>query len=169
MAAGATYEPIATTTLSSSTVSYTFSSIPGTYTDLKLVSNHLAAGDTGWLSIRFNGDTGSNYSNTYLRGTGSAAQTGRATSATNIQIGGYSDATSTEPALTVLDIMGYSNSLTYKTSLIRYSSNSSLGGTTYALVGLWRNTAAITSLTITRENWNFISGTTFTLYGIAAA
>ena len=37
MAAGATYEPIATQTLASAAASITFSSIAATYTDLRLV------------------------------------------------------------------------------------------------------------------------------------
>ena len=39
MAAGSTYTPLATNTLSSSSASITFSSISGSYTDLVLVMN----------------------------------------------------------------------------------------------------------------------------------
>jgi len=164
----ATYEPIMTTTLTTSTVSFSLSSIPSTYTDLRLVMSHLAAGSYGWASYRFNGDTGSNYSDTYIRGVGTAAQSSRNTSVTKIEVGGYQDATTTIPALTIMDIFSYAGS-TNKTVLINYSSDSNGAGTVYRQVSLWRNTAAINSITITRENWNFTSGTTATLYGIKNA
>jgi len=164
----ATYEPIMTTTLSTSTVSFSLSSIPSTYTDLRLVMSHLAAGDYGWPSFRFNSDSGSNYSYTYLRGVGTAAQSGRTSNSTNIVIGGYQDANTTIPALTIMDIFSYAGS-TNKTVLFDYSSDSNGAGTTYRQVGLWRSTSAINSITISRENWNFISGTTATLYGIKNA
>jgi hypothetical protein len=55
-----TYEPIATTTLGTAAASITFSSIPATYTDLRLVVMcKLLAHQL--LMFRFNSDTGSNY------------------------------------------------------------------------------------------------------------
>ena len=62
-----TYEPIATNTLGSAASSVTFSSIPSTYTDLIVVMNY--ANSTGLADVffRFNGDTGSNYSDTILK------------------------------------------------------------------------------------------------------
>jgi hypothetical protein len=81
MAAGSTYTPIATTTLGSSTSSYTFSSIPQTYTDLVLiVSGYGAASDGNSIVCRVgNGtvDSGTNYSTTRLSGSGSSASSGR--------------------------------------------------------------------------------------------
>jgi hypothetical protein len=164
----ATYEPIATTTITTSTVSFSLSSIPSTYTDLRLVLIYLAAGDYGWPSFRFNGDTGSNYSQTYIRGVGVSAGSSRTTNATKLELGGYQDASSTVPSLTIMDIFSYAGG-TNKTVLFDYSSDSNGAGSTYRQVGLWRSTSAINSITLTRENWNFISGTTATLYGIKNA
>jgi len=63
MAAGATYEPIATTTVSgSSTSTVTFSSISGTYTDLVIIGNLGSQTTNAFPYLQFNGDTGSNYS-----------------------------------------------------------------------------------------------------------
>ena len=67
-----TYEPIATTTLGSAQASVSFSSFSG-YTDLVLVCVATTASDDQFLSVQFNGDTGSNYSNTYMTGNGSTA------------------------------------------------------------------------------------------------
>jgi len=60
-----TYEPIATTTLSTATASVTFSSISGTYTDLRLVIFALGA-TSDYPYVEINSDTGTNYSKTVL-------------------------------------------------------------------------------------------------------
>jgi hypothetical protein len=66
--------------------------------------------------------------------------------------------------------MNYSNSTTYKTVLGRSNRASS---DTAADVGLWRSTSAITRIDLAMGGSfptnNFASGSTFTLYGIAAA
>ena len=163
MAAGPTYTPIATTTLGSAASSVTFSSISGTYTDLILIA--MATNPTGDsdLCIRFNSDTATNYSSTFIYGTGSSAASVRNSSVSRMRIG-RTDAGSAYP--NIIQIQNYSNSTTYKTAISR-SQNSSL---VLANVGLWRSTAAITSITIIDENsYNFSIGSTFTLYGIAAA
>jgi hypothetical protein len=70
----------------------------------------------------------------------------------------------------IMDIENYSNSTTYKTTLSRINN---AGGTTgvgaEANVGLWRSTAAITSITIGGQTGNLSTGSTFTLYGIKGA
>jgi len=166
MAAGSTYTPIATTTLGSAAASYTFSSISSTYTDLVLVVTSASSLGTGYgLRMRFNGDTASNYSWTHLYGTGSAAGSSRGTSDTSILIG-YSPAAIGGNVATV-NIQNYSNATTYKTDLARGSETDYRVG---AIVGLWRNTSAITSITLFDEGaGNLLTGSTFTLYGIAAA
>lgn len=158
-----TYTPIATSTLSSASSSVTFSSIPSTYTDLVLVLG--GASETGvGLALRFNGDTSTNYSNTYLGGSGTTAISGRAT---NAVIGRFGNIGTTNTTATA-HIMNYSNTSTYKTTLGRASSV-----TEYAIayVSLWRSTSAINSVVVLSDNLstNFIAGTTFTLYGIQAA
>jgi len=162
MAAGSTYTPIATTTLGSAQASVSFSSFSG-YTDLVLVCVATTASDDQFLSIRFNGDTGSNYSNTYMTGDGSTASSGRNSNQTLAYIAGSSS--NTTPVLSITQIQNYSNSTTYKTLLSRTSDPTLL---TQATVSLWRSTSAITSLVIA-SNGNISTGSTFTLYGIAAA
>jgi hypothetical protein len=67
-----TYEPIATTTLGTAAASITFSSIPATYTDLRLVVVAKAV-SASTLDVRFNNDSGTNYSKTEISGDGSSA------------------------------------------------------------------------------------------------
>ncbi len=160
MAAGATYEPIATTTLGSAQSSVTFSSISGAYTDLVLISDSILVSGTGAGRLRYNSDSGSNYSNTYLYGDGSIAASGRAA---NLTFNDY-NFIGTSRSTSVCHIQNYSNSTTYKTFISRGNG----GGITIAYAGLWRNTAAITSIEVIGSS-NFNTGSTFTLYGIAAA
>jgi hypothetical protein len=160
MPAGRTYTPLARTTVSSSVTTVTFSSIPGTYTDLVcIISGNTSASD---LRVRFNGDTGSNYSYTRIYGSGTAASSDRASSQTDyfVTIGGFTDANS------IMNIQNYSNSTTYKTAITRTNNPGSYVGT---YVGLWRSTAAITSIEYRNTGGNINPGSTFTLYGILAA
>jgi hypothetical protein len=168
MAAGATYEPIATQTLASAAASITFSSIAATYTDLRLVlGNLVVASGTPSLQLQFNGDTATNYSNTYLAGDGATAISGKGTS--QAQINSSFALNATTPIAIFVDIFSYAGS-TNKTVLINEAGDKNGSGYTTARVGLWRSTAAITSITIlnsTAVNYNI--GTTATLYGIKAA
>jgi hypothetical protein len=158
-----TYEPIATQTLGSAAASVTFSSIPSTYTDLVLVINPTMASNAD-VTIIFNGDTANNYSSTYLSGNGTTASSSRFSTFPKI----YLDSINTGTGIVQynVSIMNYSNATTYKTALARFAS---AGVGTQATVGLWRSTAAITSMTITGDTVNFTTGSTFTLYGIKAA
>lgn len=157
-----TYEPIATTTLGSAVTSVTLSSIPSTYTDLILVVNHTTSTGVGWF-MRYNGDTGSNYSYTYVGGNGSAAESYRDQNLTYTRVGN----SYTTIGNTIIQIQNYSNTTTNKTHLSRTNSSSAFVA---AMVGLWRNTAAINSVTLlTGTTDTFSAGSTFTLYGIKAA
>jgi len=164
MPAGSTYEPIATTTLGSNQTSVTFSSISGSYTDLVLICNLAVNGTGNNVQCRYNGDTGSNYSTTILSGNGSSTYSQTYTNSSNGWLTGYFDGTANEFYTKVIQISNYSNSTTYKTALVRSSSASREA---MAGVGLWRSTAAITSVTIAATD--LVSGSTFTLYGITAA
>lgn len=166
MAAGATYEPIATTTLNSSSGTVTFSSISGSYTDLVLVTMAKLTSGTAGMRLRFNSDSASNYSNTFLYGNGSSAgSVGNTSTGANFYYGAYLD--STNWGVTISNIMNYSNSTTKKTVITRDGSGT-LG--VDAVGSLWFSTSAITNIDVQTTNSNvFASGSTFTLYGIAAA
>lgn len=161
MPAGKTYIRIASSTLTSNSASVTFSNIPQNYTDLIAVSNGAGDGsqDVVW---RANGDTGSNYSATRMSGTGTVANSNRWTNSTGAQWGWHN----TGQAVNILHLFNYSNSTTFKSSLGR-ANTAEAAVRVYA--GLWRSTAAITSLTFTNlDGQNFASGITFTIYGIEA-
>lgn len=171
-----TYTPIASQTLSSAAASVTFSGIPQNYTDLRIAiqARSTAAGNgRESFRIRFNGDTGSNYSATWIVGNGTSAGSSRNSSQTYAYaMFQESNSTSTAYGMNTLDIMNYSNSTTYKTGLTRSSYNL-LGNTedcSAAHVFLWRSTSAITSIEFSTDaSGGFSSGSTFNLYGIANA
>jgi hypothetical protein len=156
-----TYEPIATTTLGSSESSVTFSTISGSFTDLVVIISGVSS-DANELQFRLNSDTGSNYSFTQIYGDGSSAGSSRGSSRTTGRLG----STRTTQNVHIGHFQNYSNSTTYKTVL---SKESTAGSVVQTFVGLWRSTAAITSIEFLPHTGTFSSGMTFTLYGIASA
>lgn len=165
----ATYEPIATTTLSSAAASISFSSIAASWTDLRLVVTAIANASTVGGYIIYNNDSGANYSWTNLRGNGSAAASSTIAPATQINLAFVSNATTTIPALYTADIFSYAGS-TYKTCLITNAADKNGSGATERNVGLWRSTSAINRIDIYPNSANnFGAGTTATLYGILKA
>jgi len=161
----ATYEKIATNTLGSSAASVTFSSISGAYTDLVLVMNVRNTDSNRYGLLRFNSDTGSNYSVTVLAGTSAGAVSYRASNQTKLFIH-YTDPLPTAASTFagfIVNFQNYSNTTTYKTILDRVSNSATA---TEALVGLWRNTSAISNIEIFCDGGSYTSGSTFTLYGI---
>lgn len=155
--------PIATTTLGSGVANYTFSSITGTYTDLVLIIAGAGTTSGGNILLQFNSDTGTNYSTTILYGDGSTAGSARASNASSMNIG---DLDATTQSNTLINIMNYANTATYKTALGR-ANRLNAGAATAAKCGLWRSTSAITSVKVFLSTGdNFVSGTTLTLYGI---
>jgi hypothetical protein len=162
MAAGNTYEPIATTTLGSATANVTFSSISGSYTDLVLVIN-AGVSTTGAITVQLNADTGTNYSVTRLYGDGSTATSDRFSSQNYLDLSFFPNTLNNN---SIIHFMNYSNTTTNKTILARWNSTSY----TTAVVGLWRNTAAVNSIKLYNAlGYNLIAGSTFSLYGIKNA
>ena len=157
----ATYEPIATTTVSgSSTTSISFSSISSTYTDLVLILNVKASSADQANYMRFNGDSGTNYSRTILGGSGSSAFSGRNTTSTQIDVLYFG----TQFTNAIVNINNYSNANIFKQVISRGN-----GLEVAAIAGQWRNTNAINQVSVTISGGNYVAGSIFTLYGIKAA
>lgn len=168
MAASQTYTRIATTTLSSAQSSVTFSSISQSYTDIIVVSDMVyTSTPTTYQGIQVgNGsvDTADNYGGTFLYGNGTNALSGRNTSVPYFNL--LTSATGTTRIQAITQIMNYSNTNTYKTEFTRTPDITA----TFASVYTWRSTAAINVVKIIDIfGYNFAVGSTFTLYGIAAA
>lgn len=167
-----TYDRIATSTLGSSSATIDFTSISSSYTHLRLVvfAQIVPGGSSGYCTLRFNSDTGTNYSDTELYGNGTSASSYRNTNATALFGTALSIPNTTDTfGCYTFDIFNYTGS-TNKTVLCTASSDKNGSGSVDRTVGLWRNTAAITSIRIT--TWNgtlYNTGTKATLYGIVKA
>lgn len=168
MPAGKTYTTIATTTLSSNT-DITFSNISGSYTDLVLVLQGTRTASSNLYVQVGNGspDTGPLYSLTWIRGTGSAANSGRNQGLSN---GWFLDLgpDHTIPQTYIVRFMNYSNTTTFKNVLWRSDQTAS---ETVVGVGLWSKTNAIDTIKIwgATGGATLSSGYTASLYGITAA
>lgn len=166
-----TYEPIATTTLTSATQYVNFTSIPQTYTDLVLV--HYAK-DSGTGTVNTNCqvgngsyDTATNYSYLYMGANGTTNGAGYAANISSFLTGAIST-TSFTPIIT--NFMNYSNTTTYKTIISRCSGGDfSSGQTVSEWVCLWRSTSAINQLRVYPGGQTWAIGSIFTLFGIKAA
>lgn len=166
MPAAPTYESIATTTLSSNTATVTFNNITQAYTDLVLITN--AGNNSGSerdMLITINSDTGANYSNVYFYGTGSSYLSG-INANQNISSAGYP----LRPTLIsqfITQFQNYSNTTTHK---IWHHYGAGADSLVHLNIASWRSTAAITRMDLSPSgSAAFLSGSTFSLYGIKAA
>lgn len=167
------YESIQTVTVGSGGSStITFSSIPQTFTHLQIrylaqcVSSATAEEN---IAFRFNSDTGSNYTRHYINGNGSSASAGSNTGVTQVYAtAGQTSATYPSAfGVGILDILDYTNTSKYTTTraLSGVDFNGSGGGINL-VSGLWRNTAAITTIDIRALDGNLSQYSQFELYGI---
>jgi len=159
---------IASTTVETPQATILFSNIPQGYTDLKLVFSPRTTrntGDASSISVTLNGSTTSR-SSRILYGNGSAAYSYTDT----ILEGGFA-AQNTGTTANVYSSHEYYfpnyTSSNYK-SMSFDSVHENNATNAYALMtaGLWSNTAAITSITLECLTFNFVAGTTATLYGV---
>lgn len=161
-----TYKLIEAKTLSTTTASITFTSIPGTYTDLSLFisARDNDGGATGAFStFEFNGSIAP--SGVYIFGNGSAISSNTVHKAP-LENGGGSTANT------------FSNSWTYMPNYANTSYNKSYSvdgvvdtngseGYQVLIAGLVATTSAITSIKVTPGTGSFVQYSTFYLYGIS--
>lgn len=166
-----TYVPIATTTLSNSAASVTFSNVSQLYTDLIVtITGTATAGASPFL--RFNGDSSTSYSITeiyaYVSGGTGFIESSRGKDKDSASIGSIGTAGNTGRSINIAEIFNYSNSSVFKTTYGRGYDT----GTGYNIIRatLWNNAAAITSILVgVGSGATYDSGTVFSLYGIKAA
>jgi hypothetical protein len=168
-----TYTSIAKTTLTSdqTTITFNLSGIDSSITDLVLI-NYSKCSNTSTgaaISIVFNSDTSGNYSQVAMEANGTSITGEGYTNTTSIDGGriNTSNGSNSNWGMGISHIKNYKDTNMHKSVLTR-SSAWNEAWTVYEVISAWRNTAAITSLTITC-GYNFLAGSTFELYGIASA
>ena len=158
-----TYTPLANVTLGSTTSSVTFSSIPATYRDLVVVINGGITSGAEAMSMRFNGDSGSNYHYVLANGNGSTAGAFTVSPTIFARLGSiYTGSNSF-----VASVMDYSATDKHKTVLARGNSSANA---VFMVASRWANAAAITYMILSPDTGSatFTAGSTFALYGIAS-
>jgi hypothetical protein len=150
------------------TSAITFSSIPQTYTDLIIVASMKTAASSGnWdqIDITFNGSS-TGYTRMQVYGTGVAASTDPSTTITTY--GNTAVTTASVFSNAEIYIPNYTSSSLYKTvSTNNVTENNATSALAIMVAGLWSNTAAITSITLTPVSaTSFVQYTNVYLYGI---
>lgn len=162
------FESIATLTATGSTMSVTFSNIPSSYKHLQIrvLERNVASGNSDSNFLRFNGDTGSNYSRHYLYGDGSAAGSSGIASRTSILTTLFCSDSTSIPTVSIIDIHDYAS--TTKNKTIRSFGGYDKNGSGYITLssGVWLSTSAVTSITLLKEAVNYTADSVFALYGI---
>lgn len=166
-----TYKLISSTTLSSTSASVIFSSIPSSYTDLVLKAS-IRSDSVGTtvhdLTYRINDLTTSVYSKTQLTGNGTAAQSYRQTTTRFVFENMLDGASATTNTFGNIEIYFPSYQAAENKPIGHFGvseNNATLAGIN-AMAGLFLDTGAITKIELYTSGYNFASGCSFYLYGI---
>lgn len=169
--------PIATTTLSTATATISFTAIPQNYEHLQIrLFAQTNQGNNGdGVYYRLNGDSANNYTLHWLYGDGATASALGLTPYSALRIaqiaGDYNQPNpSSYFGVAIVDILDYANTNKYKTgrALSGYAMNGA--GAVSLTSGVWMNTAAVTSITMTVTGGTaFKQYTHAALYGIKRA
>lgn len=143
-----------------------FTSIPADWTDLVLkVSARVAnSTDFGSLLLALN-SSGTGFTNRQIVGTGSAAVSNTGTTAVG-PVPGTLITASTFNSVEIY-LPNYAGSTNKSYSYDAVLENNATAARTILGAGLWSNTAAITSISLTTDSGNFVQYSSAYLYGIS--
>lgn len=171
-----TYTLIKGETLASNVTSYSFTSIPSTYTDLFLRMNIrlTTVGKNEYVTLRLNNSTASEYSETRLYAQSASVYSDRKSGYDRAYTLSYANGT-TSTANSFSSTGIYFPSYLSSTNKSFSVANVQLDGiaasnNTVSSAELWRNTSAISSITIQPEgSGSLATNSTFYLYGIKSS
>ena len=176
--AAGSFDLLETQVLGSTTASVTFSSL-GTYSNYKhlqirMVARHTSSNGYGLseVDLQFNSDTTTNYSIHGLLGDGGSVTSYGAANTSSARVGYFTSANATSGAFgaTVIDILDAFDT--------KYTTIRSLTGAHSGYNGIdpdqavalfsnsWRNTNAVSSITLFRTGLSFAQYSRFSLYGL---
>ena len=166
-----TFDKIQTVTVGSGgSANIEFTSIPQTYTDLKVVlSSRTATGGAADNIIVFNGDTSSSYSQRQIQGNGSSASSSSGTNTGFTQSTTTNGSTDTASvfASSEIYIPNYASANNKSFSVETVTENNATTAYQTLRAGLYSSSSAITSLRLTNSSSaNFAQHSSATLYGI---
>lgn len=171
------YESIATVTVGAGGAgTIDFTSIATTWNNLQIRAMARTDRNDGAVqdivTLTFNGDTASNYSDHYLFGDGAAAYSDG--TANRASIRNYyvttAQSTSNRFGALIIDIVDYKNTNKNKTTRTFSGADQNGSGNVSFTSGSWRNTNAITSIQLKPLGGsNFVQYSHFALYGIKSA
>lgn len=165
----ATFEKIATVDVGAGgQAAIDFTVIPSTFTDLCILisARDSVSAIASSCSISFNGST-SSFSGIYLQGSGAGPATGSLARFIGNNVS--STATANTFSNAVVYIPNYAAAVNKSFSVDAVTENNATTAYTNLVAGLWSNTAAITSISLTPASGNFVQYSTATLYGIKKA
>jgi hypothetical protein len=163
------FESIATATVGAGGESYVeFTSIPSTFSNLRIILiDDTTTGDVS-IKAQFNGDTGSNYSWHTLYGDGGGSAYSdyngiSSTAYTSFARGGNGSGVF---AGSIIDILDYKDTSKYKSASSLTGKDNNGNGVVWLSSGSWRSMDAITSIKIFPESGSFKQYSNFALYGM---
>ena len=158
---------IQTITTSGAATNVSFTSIPGTYKNLRIVYQAALTGTT-WdeFLLRFNGNTGANYDRQILQGRGTTVTASDTFGSTSIRIGNMNEINGTSGQITIANY----KDTTFDKQAVSYFFGKHGTSTTNVFVGLFAGTLRSTSAVTQIDLFNlgsqaFVNGSSFTLYG----
>lgn len=158
---------------SSGSASIEFTGIAGTGKDLLVLGSFRTTTSSGanmrGAYIRFNGDTGSNYTVRRLNGIGSTAQSDVFASQTSLFIWDANDSGSTSNTFSncLAYVPNYTSSVAKSVSGDDVTEANATFSIQQIVAGTWTGTSAITSLTVFPSSGNFAEFSTASLYIIS--
>ena len=158
---------IQTITTSGAATNVSFTSIPGTYKNLRIVYQAALTGTT-WdeFLLRFNGNTGANYDRQILQGRGTTVTASDTFGSTSIRIGNMNEINGTSGQITIANY----KDTTFDKQAVSYFFGKHGTSTTNVFIGLFAGTLRSTSAVTQIDLFNlgsqaFVNGSSFTLYG----
>lgn len=165
--------PLASTLLASSAASITFSGIAGSWLHLCLMLTARGTNASGFvgLTVRFNGDTGSNYDAQHFSASNTTATAAETFAATGFALSGFPAASAPANRFGSVELWvpGYASTDREKVVLATNNRFYDDTATNFAVQeggGWWRSTAAIIEVAFSLSAGSFAAGTRATLYAL---